>query len=194
MSYRVVSNIVSDVSAIANEASEIAREHGSRSLLNSSFFTTLAAQLRLHPEVNHLLNNLSAVQCIYFEKTKTKNWKVPLHQDKILPIQGQGPWKSAGIKEGVEFHHAPSELLDRCVVIRLSLDEVPEGDLNIVEHNGVSIADSESVYVPKGGALVMKPSTYHGSVKLAESKQRRVIHFLFGPKSLPELYEWRWVA
>jgi hypothetical protein len=43
----------------------------------------------------------------------------------------------------------------------------------------------EAAPVARGGALVMRPLILHASSKATEPTQRRVLHFVFGPKELP---------
>ena len=45
-----------------------------------------------------------------------------------------------------------------------------------------------------GGVLVMRPLILHASSKATSLSQRRVLHFVFGPPSLPLGLEWRWAV
>jgi ectoine hydroxylase-related dioxygenase (phytanoyl-CoA dioxygenase family) len=45
-------------------------------------------------------------------------------------------------------------------------------------------------HVPRGGALLMKPLLLHASSKATGPRQRRVLHFLYGPPELPLGLEW----
>jgi hypothetical protein len=44
------------------------------------------------------------------------------------------------------------------------------------------------ITVPKGGALLMRPTLAHASSKLEAVHQRRVLHFVFAPKIIPQGY------
>ena len=44
--------------------------------------------------------------------------------------------------------------------------------------------------VPRGGAMVMKPLLLHASSKASIDNRRRVLHFVFGPASLPGPLRW----
>jgi hypothetical protein len=46
------------------------------------------------------------------------------------------------------------------------------------------------VPVDRGGALLMRPLLLHASSKAAVPNGRRVLHFLFGPRSLPLGLRW----
>lgn len=48
-----------------------------------------------------------------------------------------------------------------------------------------------AVPVSRGGALVMRPLLLHASSKATVSVSRRVLHFVFGPRSLPFGLEWQ---
>ena len=66
------------------------------------------------------------VRGLFFDKTLEANWNLPWHQDLTIAVQerehvpGFGPWT---VKAGIPHVHAPSELLERMVTIRLHLDD-----------------------------------------------------------------------
>ena len=66
-----------------------------------------------------------AVQCTYFEKSASRNWLVPIHQDLSIPVArrvdapGLRGWSQ---KEGALFVQAPVELLAQLVAVRVHLD------------------------------------------------------------------------
>ncbi|QQS40603.1 MAG: hypothetical protein IPM63_14710 [Acidobacteriota bacterium] len=171
-------------------------ESGTRTLLENQAFAELARGLRNSESLNKTLAGLSAVQCTYFRKTPEHNWAVRLHRDLVIPVNGSGPWKSAGKKEGLSTVSADVEFLNRCVGVRVHLDGAPSGDINVVpgSHRDRSEPDAtQAVAVPveRLGALVMKPTLLHGSSKLAQSAgQRRVLHYLFAPAALPGNFSW----
>ncbi len=172
-----------------------AADVGTRILLEEPKFVAIARFLRDTSCLRSRLNGLVAVQAILFRKTRQNNWSLQRHRDTVLPIGGTGPWKPAGIKEGLMYQHAPSDVLGGSVAVRLSLDEVPEGDINVVPGSHIlnhpsEEVEPEPVVVPRGGALLMRPTTIHGSAKLVASRARRVLHFLFGPPELPFNYRW----
>lgn len=60
---------------------------GSRCLLLQPWCRELVAQLRAHPQIAGLLpEDAVAVQCTYFEKSLSRNWLVPIHQDLSIPV------------------------------------------------------------------------------------------------------------
>ena len=86
------------------------------------------------------------------------------------------------------------------VAVRVHLDDCGplNGPLRVVpgSHRFGRLADDEvqpvrarlgevTCIVPQGGALVMRPLLLHASSKVTTPGFRRVLHFLFGPPSLP---------
>ena len=80
---------------------------GTRGLLSQPWCQALAATLRKHPSLAPLLPaGFAAVQCTYFEKSASRNWLVPVHQDLSIPVAarvehaGLGGWPE---KEGTLY-------------------------------------------------------------------------------------------
>lgn len=169
---------------------------GTRNLLDHEEFRLLASQLRNTTSLSGLLSLYVTVQCILFIKTLEHNWWVGLHRDEVMPMSGQGNWQGAGMKEGLPYVRVPSAVLSSMIVVRLHLDGAPEGDLNVVPGSHTSDVRPNrdlafSMPVPKGGALVMRPTLLHASNRLRSSSSRRVLHFVFAPAScLPQPYRW----
>ena len=167
----------------------------SRRMLDRPAVRSLAGTLADHALLREALAGLVPVQAILFVKTHERNWLVPPHRDEVLPIAGEGPWPDAGVKEGLPSVRADRELLDRCVAVRVSLDDVPEGDIAVIpgSHRHDRPGRREEavpVVVPRGGAALLRPSTVHSSSKLTHSLRRRVLHLLYGPPVLPYAYRW----
>ena len=168
---------------------------GSRTLLTEPRFRVLAQEIRNHHSLINLLKDLVAIQCTLFHKTEGRNWSVRLHRDTVIPVRGDGPWKSAGIKEAMHTAKPPREFLDSCVAVRLHLDGAVDEDISVVpgSHLDASLhsrAEAVPIPVPKGGALVMRPTLAHASSRLTTSTSRRVLHYLFASPVLPEQYDW----
>jgi len=189
------------------------RSGGTRSLLEERWCLALAHRLRTHPALSVCLpHDYVATQCTFFEKTTSKNWLVPVHQDLSISVQArvEAPcltgWSE---KEGSLFVHAPTEELERLVAVRLHIDPCNEqdGPLKVVPgtHGLGVIGPAAAVElrrsgaeVPcvaaKGSALVMRPLLLHSSSKASGSGRRRVLHFLYGPRELPYGLAWRIAA
>ncbi|MEJ7807115.1 MAG: phytanoyl-CoA dioxygenase family protein, partial [Telluria sp.] len=151
---------------------------------------------------------LVAVQCTWFEKSAARNWLVPMHQDLSIPVAASVDDSSLcgwSLKEGIQFVHAPLEILEKLVAVRIHLDPCgpDDGPLRVVPgshtHGVLSddqaadlrLASGETVCVaPVGAALVMRPLLLHASSKGSGASARRVLHFVFGPRELPNGLRW----
>jgi ectoine hydroxylase-related dioxygenase (phytanoyl-CoA dioxygenase family) len=148
-----------------------------------------------------------AVRGIFFNKTRSSNWKVVWHQDLTIAVRersdvdGFGPWT---MKAGVLHVQPPAEIMRGILAIRLHLDEsgLDNGPLRVIagsHQEGRFSAEQISAWergtfitctVPKGGALLMRPLLLHASSACAIPKSRRVIHIEFAAGELPQGLEW----
>lgn len=181
---------------------------GTRKLLSESWCATLAQRIRQNPAIRTVLpGDAVAVQCTYFEKSRSRNWLVPFHQDLSIPVADrvQDPdlhgWS---VKEGTLFVHAPMTTLEQLVAVRLHLDDCStlDGPLRVVPGShirgpfdpGAALARQKSEVVctaTRGDAFVMRPLILHASSKSKGASLRRVLHFLFGPSVLTHGLRWR---
>jgi ectoine hydroxylase-related dioxygenase (phytanoyl-CoA dioxygenase family) len=186
---------------------------GTRSLLDHSWCAALARTLHRHAAIAQLVPaGAVAVQCTYFEKSREQNWLVPVHQDLSIPVREKilhddlTGWSE---KEGTVFVQLPVGILEKIIIVRLHLDDCREedGPLRVVtgSHRGGRIgpqdasairdASGETICrVPAGGALMMKPLLLHASSKASGQGKRRVLHFVFGPQSLPYGLKWQYAV
>lgn len=182
---------------------------GSRKLLACEWCAELAHRLRQHPALaEHLPRGHVAVQCTYFVKSAALNWLVTIHQDLSIPLAARldAPgWQGWSQKEGHWFAQPPAELLEQLVAVRLHLDDCgPEdGPLRIVpgSHRFGRLSDDQAATLRDnlgevactaglGDALLLRPLTLHASSKATGHSARRVLHFVFGPPSLPHGLAW----
>lgn len=183
---------------------------GTRAVLQQAWCRALADQLRQHPLLLPLLTpDMVAVQCTYFEKSAARNWLVPLHQDLSIPVAHRvdhpslGPWSE---KEGVLFVQPPTSLLQQLIAVRVHIDACTsnDGPLRVLAGSHcLGTLDTEAAAatrqthteqvcaVERGGVLVMRPLLLHASSKSTGNSQRRVLHFLFGPATLPLGLQWK---
>lgn len=146
------------------------------------------------------------VKSIYFDKPETSNWYVAYHQDltisvdRKLELSGFGPWTTKQNQFAVQ---PPLDILENIYTIRIHLDETDEnnGALKVVPEShakGIyrpetidwTVETEEICKVGKGGVMLMKPLTLHGSNRTTNGKKRRVIHIEFSDKELPEVLQW----
>jgi ectoine hydroxylase-related dioxygenase (phytanoyl-CoA dioxygenase family) len=170
----------------------------------------LARRLLEHPRLRHFVpRGHVAVQCTYFEKSAGRNWLVPLHQDLAIPVAARvdSPHlKGWSEKEGMVFVQAPVEVLEQLVAVRLHIDActIADGPLRVVpgSHAGSIFTPPQAVAARaslgevvceagQGAALVMRPLLLHASSKSSGTGRRRVLHYLYGPPSLPHGLRWR---
>ena len=140
------------------------------------------------------------IKAIYFDKPPDSNWIVPWHQDLMIvsnykkEVKGFSKWR---LKNDNYYVQPTIDYLENIVTIRLHLDDctIENGALKIIagsHKNGVNqkldFDKEKSIIceVKKGGALVMKPLTYHASKRTENNQNRRVIHLEFASKELPE--------
>jgi hypothetical protein len=181
---------------------------GSRTLLATQWCEDLANRLRETPVLRSSLSSCVAVQCTYFDKSDTLNWSVPIHQDLAIPVAARiddPQLRGWSVKEGDLFVQPPPAVLDGLVAIRLHLDDSDSdnGPLRVVpgSHRGGRLPDEAQsalrrdageveCVVGRGGVVAMKPLLLHASSKSISSKPRRVLHFVYGPASLPLGLSW----
>lgn len=201
---------VEDCNRLANHLREdIEQTNGTRNALGLSWCRELACQLGEHALLTPLLPPAAvAVQCTIFDKSTGHNWLVGLHQDLSIPVReriDEAQCSGWAAKESQLFVQPPASLLERLVAVRIHLDsvEADNGPLRVVpgSHRYGRLCPQEArdlrdrvgetvCLVPKGGALVMRPLLLHASSKISGEKRRRVLHFLFGPASLPFGLAW----
>jgi ectoine hydroxylase-related dioxygenase (phytanoyl-CoA dioxygenase family) len=182
---------------------------GSRNLLTLSWCGQLANVLKAHAATVALLPvDAVAAQCTLFDKSAEKNWAVAIHQDLSIPVRERvAAAECAGWarKEGVLHTQPPPDVLAKLVAVRIHLDSCPPGagPLRVVpgSHRHGRLSESEVEHqrthhgevectVMRGAALVMRPLLLHASSRVAGNSARRVLHFLFGPRSLPYGLDW----
>ena len=183
---------------------------GTRRLLEQPWCQDLARRVRTNSVVAELLpDDAVAVQCTVFDKSPSTNWLVALHQDRSIPVRRRV--EAAGLvgwseKEGDIFVQPPASLLEQLISVRVHIDPCPveSGALRVVPGSHLSgiLTGAESEKIRKlagelvlpfsrGDALVLKPLLLHASSKASASMQRRVLHFVFGPRQLPLGLEWQ---
>lgn len=148
-----------------------------------------------------------AVRGIFFNKTRSSNWKVVWHQDLTIAVRdradvcGFGPWT---MKAGILHVQPPPEVMNGVLAIRLHVDEsgIDNGPLRVIagSHRKGRLSAEEignwnketsvTCTVPRGGALVMRPLLLHASSSCAIPKSRRVIHLEFAAAELPHGLDW----
>jgi hypothetical protein len=199
--YLVVGDAISESDIVEIESqlgSVLLDGAGTRNLLSAAWCQELATRLKRIPAIHAVLpTGAVTTQCTYFHKSESNNWLVALHRDLSIPVKARvncKGWSAWSEKEGILFAHPPEVVLKSVVAVRLHLEENAETNspLQVVpgSHAGsTNRAERVTCLVPRGGVLVMHPLILHASSKL-QSGTRRVLHFVFGPRELPNKAEW----
>ncbi|WP_260396945.1 phytanoyl-CoA dioxygenase family protein [Variovorax sp. KBW07] len=177
---------------------------GSRNLLAQPLCHGMAVHLKTQLNSMGLLDASSvAVQCTLFDKTADRNWLVALHQDTSIPASG--PQMPVVMKEGEPYVQPPIDVLQMLLAVRLHLDDcgADAGPLRVVpgSHRAGRLDDAQAqamradrgeatCIAARGDALLMRPLLLHASSRARSPVRRRVLHFLFGPESLPHGLVW----
>ena len=156
----------------------------------------------------HLASEPIPVRAIYFDKCSETNWLVPWHQDLTLALRGRaevpgfGPWS---MKEGISHVHAPVELLQRMLSVRLNFDDADEsnGALRVLpgSHRSGRLSSARIqelrrteadflCIVSAGDAVLMRPLLLHASSRSTSARHRRVLHIEYAGFTLPEGLNW----
>jgi len=199
-----------EVDLIAHRADDIDTGcAGTRHMLDVSWCSDLAERLMADarfreagPEYPH------PVQCTLFTKSPNRNWLVSLHQDLNIPVAERvagGQFLGWSEKGGDVFVQPPVEVLQGLLAVRVHLDDCDErnGALRVVpgshQLGRLTAGDASKtretrgeviVPVPRGGVMLMKPLLLHASSKSLVDSPRRVLHFVFGPETLPAPLRW----
>ena len=210
--YAVIAAVLSsdEVSCLEREVEELALEAvGSRKLLDTPWCRELAHRLIGESRFRAVVPaGVRAVQCTLFEKALDKNWLVALHQDLSIPVaeridsvQCTG-WSE---KDGTLFVQPPVSVLEELLIVRLHMDDCDErnGALRVVPGSHrlgrLSAAQARAaralrgehvVPVTRGGVMLMRPLLLHASSKSTVNVPRRVLHFVLGPRRMPEGLKW----
>jgi len=182
---------------------------GTRRLIERPWCRSVAELLARDTQLATVLpTDAQLVQCTLFVKSSANNWLVALHQDLSIPVAERVDrpechgWSQ---KEGELFVQPPTSVLDEMVAVRLHLEDCDErnGALRVVpgSHRFGRLTASESrrardargeklVRVRRGAAMIMKPLLLHASSKATINSMRRVLHFVFGPGTLPGKLAW----
>jgi hypothetical protein len=210
--FAVVRNVLSEaeIEGLVRNLAEIS-EHGpgTRTLLERTWCFQLSEHLKRDARLSTLLpRNAFAAQCTLFTKAPDQNWLVSFHQDLAIPVDkrvSSSDCTGWSEKEGSVFVQPPVSVLETLVAVRVHLDDCDSanGALRVVPGThrlgrlGRQAAASERehrgetcVSLLRGDALVMKPLLLHASSKTVSARARRVLHFVFGPPTLPSGLAW----
>jgi hypothetical protein len=173
----------------------------------------------LAPTLDHLgVNRIAAeslgaapfpINAIYFDKTSEANWKVPAHQDLMMPVErevaGEPGFSGWATKSGVVHVDPPSEVLAKLVALRVHFDDCSSSDgaLALIpgSHRRGKLRDSQLAEMSRnlfticevaaGDILVMKPLIVHRSSPAAFPSHRRVLHVVYASEEPGAHLRWK---
>ena len=135
------------------------------------------------------------IDATYFDKNTETNWKVPAHQDLVVPAAAAPAGSESVHRYGTEYTEPPIDYLRRLVALRLHFDDCAEanGALAVIpgSHHaklgdaGIAALDQSAFVLcpaPAGSVLLMKPLLVHRSSSARQPSTRRVLHVVYGPK------------
>ena len=185
----------------------------SRRWLSRPWCQELAESLRANADLDAMgVRSLVAVQCTLFDKSPLNNWLVSLHQDLSIPVKERvcdpslSGWST---KDDMLFVQPPITVLQSLVALRFHLDDCgsESGALRVVPGShqfgrldmdrAAALREERgevTASVRRGGVLAMRPLLLHASSKATLPSSRRVLHFVFGPRSLPAGLRWAGVV
>jgi hypothetical protein len=168
---------------------------GARHLMRHPAVAALAGDRRLLRLAERALRaGARPFRATLFDKSLPSNWLVVWHQDTALPLTsrrelpGWGPWS---VKSGVLYAHAPADVLEGIVALRVHLDDSSTGNgplrvlpgthrHGVLSDQAIAVLASQvrphEATCPRGGVVLMKPLLVHASSKSVVSAARRVLH------------------
>jgi hypothetical protein len=149
-----------------------------------------------------------AINAIYFDKTSRANWKVPCHQDLVMPVDAkvdEPGFTGWTVKAGVPHVEAPTGVLAGLAALRIHFDDCPaaNGSLSVLpgsHHRGklrdadLAILDRESFVDCEalvGDVFIMKPLLVHRSSAALDPQHRRVLHVVYATEEPGLAIRWK---
>jgi hypothetical protein len=136
-----------------------------------------------------------AVDATFFDKNAGTNWKVPSHQDVIMPAVVAPAGSPTFMRFGATYVDSPEQVLRSLVAIRIHFDDCSpdNGALAVVPGSHHRRADATDlaalgpdafVVCPcrAGDLLIMRPLLVHRSSPATQPNHRRVLHVVYRPK------------
>jgi hypothetical protein len=148
------------------------------------------------------------VRAILFDKTRTANWSLAWHQDRViavverLEVDGFGPWSR---KLGVLHVSPPFDALSRMVTLRLHLDPTPETNApllvalgshrlgRVAEVDVAEVAHRHEIATCEAGVgdiWAYATPILHASETSRDPARRRVLQVDFADFGLPGGLRW----
>jgi hypothetical protein len=149
------------------------------------------------------------INALFFDKPPEANWKVPAHQDLMMPVEAEVPtepgftgWTS---KAGVVHVEPPVDVLEALVALRIHFDgaNADNGALAVVpgSHLQGKLRDADLIAlapeqfvaceVVAGDVLLIKPLIVHRSSPSVAPSHRRVLHVAYASREPGRDLRWK---
>jgi hypothetical protein len=136
------------------------------------------------------------INATYFDKNADANWKVPPHQDLMMPVERQvaeAGFCGWSTKLGVLYVEPSAEILSSLIALRVHFDPAPasNGALAVApgSHRRGKLRDAEVVAIAPsefttcdaaaGDVLLMRPLLVHRSAPAQSPSHRRILHVVY---------------
>lgn len=143
-----------------------------------------------------------------FDKNADANWKVPSHQDLMMPVAGEAVehgfcgWRE---KLGVVYVEPPADVLASLLALRVHLDDCPDsnGPLAVVpgSHLRGKLRDADILKISSdqftvcaaaaGDVLLIRPLLVHRSSAAIVPSRRRVLHVVYATDEPGATVRWK---
>jgi hypothetical protein len=168
----------------------------------------LAPPAVLNSLAQQLLPNARPVRVITFKKSKTSNWTLPWHQDRVVALRerletpGFTNWTN---KAGIWHAEPPIELLEGMLFARVHLDptDAENGCLQLAlgthARGKIAAADADAIanaapnencLAARGDVLFAKALILHRSSPSRSSAGRRAVRIDYCAEGLPAPLQW----
>ena len=204
LSVEQINTVKSEINNLEQEIPRYGIRHADKLLPSVN---KLAHSEKLLQKAQEILGeNPSLVRAIIFDKSPDKNWFVPWHQDRTVPVNkkfnAEG-WTNWTVKREVLHAEAPEAVLKQMITFRIHLDDAyPEnGGLKFIpgshhrkltaeEATKLTAGEYQNSLRKAGNAFIMKPLLLHSSNKSSVPDGRQVIQLEYSCYILPQDVSW----
>lgn len=151
------------------------------------------------------------INALWFDKRSEANWKVPPHQDLMMPVERQmnepgfTGWSEKG---GVLHVEPPTDVLSQLLAVRVHFDPCPasngplavapgshlRGKLRDADILAIGTSEFVSCTADPGDVLLMRPLLVHRSSPALTPSHRRVLHIVYATEQPGSALRWKSVG
>lgn len=148
------------------------------------------------------------VDALLFDKNPEANWKVPGHQDLVMPVAAEvveAGFEGWVNRNGICYVELPGAILESMVAARIHLDDSPadngalavvsgshrRGKMRDTDLQAIASSDYRTCDAARGDVLLMRPLLVHRSSPSRSPQHRRVLHVVYAIQEPGERVRWR---